>query len=316
MPTSHYPSWIGSFTRAGIIAVQVCLLLALLCSSVMAQGARSDHDCPDNAANLGFWASIYQQRADTTGNTDELAVRLLPCLGSESPTLRDTYGYGLYTYWLRNEELSLDTKQTLFGELLNNLDSDNSLLRSFSALILSEILRADAIDSFLSATDRQILLQKSSAALLAETDYRGLDQELGWIHPVAHLADVQWRFALHPKLSAEQATTILQTIAAKAVTDENSYVFNESDRLARVVAIIIRTEILPASDISDWLEQFSLRANGETWASAFSSTDGMTELHNAKGFIRSLDSQLADLAIPDLIRERLTNLNKLLAQLV
>ena len=245
-----------------------------------------------------------------------MAIELLPCLGSANPTLRDTYGYGLYTHWLRNEALDQGTRQMLFSELLGNLDSEAPLLRSFSALILSELLRADAIESFLSAEDRDDLLRRSSAALAAETDYRGLDARLGWVHPVAHLADVHWRFALHPQLTPEQARQILQAIANKAVIDQASYIFNEGDRLARVVAIVIRTEILHANEISNWLEQFASRPDGGGWGSAFNSPEGMAELHNAKAFFRALHNQLQAIEISQSIRESLNQLLKLFGQLV
>lgn len=303
---------LGGFSQY-LPPVLIVLLATLFPGTALAQESPS---CPDNSETLADWQRIYDQRAGSISNADGLTEQLLPCLGSPNPVLRDTYGYGLYTHWLRNEQLSTGTKQRLFAELLNNLDSKDSLLRSFSALILSEILRADAINSFLSTTERDSLQLKSSAALIAETDFRGFDEKIGWVHPVAHLADVHWRLALHPELTSAQASNMLEAIASKAVTDESSYIFNESDRLARVVAIIIRTEILDANDVATWLKQFSLRADGESWPTAFASVRGMAELHNAKGFVRALSNQLQGVQIPRQIEDQIRQLLDLFGQLV
>jgi hypothetical protein len=248
--------------------------------------------------------------------TQALARDLLPCLGSPNPLLRDNIGYGLYSYWLRNERLDRDSKRFLFNALQAELQSDAALERSFSALILAELLRADAIDAFLSANERNGLLGQTAAALQAETDYRGLDAELGWVHPVAHLADVLWRFALHPALGAEQARQIQAAVRAKATPLDTSYAFNEGDRLARVISQLLAREVLPEEAWQRWFAQFELRRDGQDWSSAFSSPQGMAELHNAKLFIRALADQIAGSSISSNLQARVEELVAMFTELV
>lgn len=273
-------------------------------------------NCADTEANHAFWSEVYASRDDERLVADALARELLPCLGSTDSDLRDTWGYGLYTFWLRNDRLSLQTRNFLLHTLTNNLQSGEVLERSFSALILSELMRADALTPFMSAAERETLLQQTLTALRLESDFRGLDAELGWVHPVAHMADVLWRFALHPALSAQQAELILAAIRRQAGTAMTSYVFNESDRLARVVAIVIRTEVLPDAVLVEWLQGFATRVNGEAWGSAFASVSGMAELHNTKTFIRALSDQLQNVAIPTAIENKLDELSAAMAGLV
>ena len=294
-----------------------CLLLSvvpLLSSQFLA--AQPASDCSNSQSNLSYWDGIYTNQSQAAGNADALAQSLLPCLGSENPALRDTYGYGLFTHWLRSDLLSQEVKQPLTAQLQTNLASDQVLLRSFSALILSEILRADGLTTFLTSAQRDTLLQHSSRALLAEDDYRGLDAQLGWVHPVAHLADIHWRIALHPQLTQEQATESLAAIYPKAVTLDASYVFNESDRMARVVAILIRRQALGTEQFATWLAQFAERRDGSSWSSAFASPAGMTELHNSKAFIRALAEQLATSELPEAIDSQLHELLEIFRQLV
>ena len=62
--------------------------------------------------------------------------------------------------------------------------------RSFSALILSEAMRADNDSAFMGQQQRSDLLALSISVLENKTDYRGLEEDIGGAHPVAHLSDV------------------------------------------------------------------------------------------------------------------------------
>ena len=302
------------FSASGKRLVMVAMAMTLLLPvQTMAQ---PDANCAASESNLAWWREIANNVSEPRINADALAYDLFPCLGSTNSELRDSLGYGLYTHWLRNDSLSLETKTVLAQQLSENLESNESLLRSFSALILSEILRADANDEFLSQEQRQSMLEKTGETLLAESDYRGLDSELGWVHPVAHLADVMWRFALHPALDSQQAQLILTAVSTKALTPEAAYQFNEGDRLARVATILLQRELLSEGQWLDWLNQFQLRRNGEEWGTVFASVEGMRELHNAKLFLRALDGQLSNTELSTALRDELNAALAMLTALV
>lgn len=289
--------------------------VSTLCTAP-AFSAEENNGCAEIEENLSYWEPIYENRSIDDTYADEFALDLVDCLGSENATLRDTYGYGLFSYWLRNDLLRESTKLELFTRLLSNLQDENVLLRSFSALVLSEVLRADAQQPFLTLRDRNQITEQSIDAMSAETDFRGLDAELGWIHPVAHQSDVLWRLALHPQLNEKQARHILAAVYNKAVTQQAAYVANESERLARVVVILIRTEVLEQSELLTWLAQFANRQSGEAWNTVFSSPAGMTELHNTKSFVRALADQLSTVEIAEPMQQQLQRLLDTFRQLV
>lgn len=295
-------------------------LTGLFCIGTLALPASSSaqpaSDCAATTENLAFWQEVYSSREDTRLVADALAHDLLPCLGAANSELRDTYGYGLYTYWLRSDRLSIETRSFLLHALTDNLDAPNSLLRSFSALILSELLRADAMESFIPADTRAVLFEQTRLALAAESDYRGLDAELGWVHPIAHMADVLWRFALHPAFSATEARGILELVRTEAATVETAFHSNEGDRLARVIAVLIRTEVLGEQDIVNWLAGFEQRLDGEAWGTVYASPEGMIELHNTKLMVRALSDQLEGVELPATITTTLQNLARLFVDLV
>ena len=256
----------------------------------------SDEGCSDVETALDYWRPIRETAESGAPDPDQLARNLSACLGSPNPELRDQIGYELYTYWLRQEKLTDDTRRWLLGDLQANLDDDapeTALRRSFSALILAEVMRSDAARPFMSDMERNALLESATTALIGENDFRGLTSDLGWVHPVAHQADLLWRFALHPATDPPQAQKIFEAVRAKVAPTTVSYAFNEGDRLARVIATLISADALPPGDVVSWLESFARPASMDSWGDAFRSPAGMAELHNTKQFLRALSDQLA-----------------------
>lgn len=242
---------------------------------------------------------------------DQLALDLVGCLASPNPELRDRIGYELFTYWLRQGKLDDRTRAELLVQLrarLGEPGADVVLSRSFAALVLAELLRSDATSPFMSAADRQQLLETATAALAAETDFRGLNDDLGWVHPVAHMADLLWRFALHPATTGAQGERLLGAVRTRVSPTEVAYAFNESDRLARVVSTLVRRQLVDPGVVTRWLAAFSRRQSGEPWSGAFQSVAGMRELHNTKLFLRALSDQLAGDDIDDSIATELDEL--------
>ncbi len=290
---------------------EVRLALCLLGAGVYwPWSASAAIDCLDTETALEYWRPIRELVSQDGMPADELAPELVSCLGSMDPELRDRIGYELFAYWLRQEQLDDQTRRGLLDSLSGRLQDSNTLSRSFSALILAEIMRSDAAKPFMTAAERQTLLDRAATALSGESDFRGLDPEIGWVHPVAHMADLLWRFALHPATTAEQVATILAAVRTKVAPDGATYAFNEGDRLARVVATIIRDERLDAGRLGEWIVGFQSPRSMQKWSDAFASPSGMAELHNTKQFLRALSDQLADVEVDPAISEPLAALVK------
>ena len=276
-------------------------------------------DCLEEESALNYWRPVRETIRDNTHSPNQLALQLLSCLGSPNPELRDRIGFEVFTYWLRNEQLSTETIRDLLNALTENLQQSaqaESLRRSFSALILSEILRADNLSQFMNKEERTALLAITVITLSAETDYRGLVENIGWVHPIAHMADMLWRFTLHSAFDEEQARLVLEAVLSKARTSAASYAFNEGDRLARSVAVLIARETLPSSEIINWLDHFNSPTGSDSWFDSFASVEGMRELHNSKLFIRALSDQLKPEEIDGAIRSKLEELVASLTSIV
>jgi len=295
---------------------------ALLLISIIATdpaAAAAQPDCRDTDTAIAFWRPLRERAENPGQSVDELAVGLVSCLGSPDPELRDGIGYELFTYWLRGEKLSDDTRFRLLRSLSENLRNpapENTLSRSFSGLVLAELLRSDAQKPFLGDADRQSLLAVATGAMTAESDYRGLDPVVGWVHPVAHMADLLWRFALHPATTADQARALLDAVQGKVAPRDVTYSFNEGDRLARVVATVVQRELLPPAEIAAWLSRYAAPQTMDRWSDAFRSPTGMAELHDTKQFLRALSDQLAGADIATEIADVLGDLVQGFTQLI
>jgi hypothetical protein len=303
--------------------MQCSRLASLLAAITIASANAATVDCMDTNAALEYWRPVQADAQTADVPADALALELVSCLGSPNAELRDRIGYELFTFWLRGEKLSVETRRTLLKELSaqmsvqssNHSDSE-SLARSFSALILAEIMRADRNQPFLLDAERQKLLDRAIHSIQREDDFRGLDAKLGWVHPVAHMSDLLWRFALHPKTSAIQAEAILAGIRSKAAPTAVSYSFNESDRLARVVTTLVLTGKVETQKMASWIQSFETPKSMEKWSDAFASPQGMAELHNTKLFLRALSDQLDGADVDPAITEQLESLVRGFTQLI
>ena len=281
-------------------------------------------DCSDAEKALEYWRPVREAVvAGEDQPVNQLAVELVPCLGSPDSELRDRIGYELLTYWLRSGNLTDETRRALLTSLSERIAAPPgpppdaaALSRSFSALILSELMRSDAEKEFMSEGERSELLENGLGALARETDYRGLEEDVGWVHPVAHESDLLWRFALHPKTTGEQATAILDGLTGKVAPVEVFYGFNEGDRMARVAATLIERDLVGSSEIVSWLASFEAPRSMAAWSEAFASRERMAELHNAKQFLRALDSQLGNLELGPGVEKQLETSLQVFADLV
>lgn len=298
-------------------------LTAILLAQSFVMAHAAETNCLETDAALEYWRPIREQARTSQEPADGLALELLSCLASPDPELRDRIAYELLTDWLRSEKLTDDTRHALLYRLSSTLstfpsiETDSSALaRSFSALLLSEVMRSDSKQPFMTAFERQTLLDTSISSLKKENEYRGLDSELGWVHPVAHMSDLLWRFALHTDTTTAQAELILVGVRAKVAPTANFYRFNESDRLARVVTTLITRQLVPTETVTAWISSFEKPSLMEKWPDAFSSPEGMAELHNTKLFLRALADQLEGAGVDTEITTPLVDLVHEFTQLI
>lgn len=168
-------------------------------------------------------------------------------LSSTDPELRDEIAYRVLTQWLYVQRLvPAELQQELLDEWRSNLSkgiggegSDSVFLRSFSALMLSVAVALDNQSPWLDAGEFDCLLKSALAYLRDERDTRGFNPEKGWIHSVAHTADLLKFLARSRYLEVNGQEAILAAIADKVSRLDHVLTHGEDERLARAVAAVV-----------------------------------------------------------------------------
>jgi hypothetical protein len=222
-----------------------------------------------------FWQAIAQQNyaVPPKESADVLAHELSAMLSSPDPELRDDLAYSILARWIYRNTLSTQTLISLTDEWRENLKSGlgesrtNSVLkRSFSALCLSEMAKREARVPFMGAERFHSLVAEATFYLRAETDLRGYDAALHWIHATAHTADLLAALAGNSLLTKEEASTILESIAARLSTAPEVYTQGEQDRLAAVISALVRRKDFEASIFEPFVNGIE-REDRDVWTS-------------------------------------------------
>ncbi len=230
-----------------------------------------------------------------------LTTELLTKLGSTDPVWRDELAYPILEQWIHRGYYSTDDLRELAADMLANLraglgeaGADSVFLRSFSALVLMEIVGCDNEMHVLSAADVHTYLDAALAYLAGERDLRGYVPEKGWAHAVAHTADLLGALARSRYLAAPDLERILDGIAAKLRERvAHVYLHAEDERLAYAVMWALRRELLDMSFLRRWLDRLAHHSDGRRWMPGdITAHEGACTYSNTRACLRSLYLQL------------------------
>ncbi len=199
-----------------------------------------------------FWKQIADNDYQVPEGYDllDLTGELLGYLGNTDSELRDVIAYRTLFQWINklkvyDEGVLRNIRDALMDNLFVDLYSHSSdeavLLRSFSALVLSLIVYYDASTPFLEQDEFDEMVEGVLRYFDAETDLRGYDADLGWVHALAHTADLLKFMIRNKKSEDENHEYILQSIINKLITPtEVIFVYDEDERLALTALEIVR----------------------------------------------------------------------------
>jgi Protein of unknown function (DUF2785) len=222
-----------------------------------------------------------------------LALALVPCLAHPDPQLRDGIAFEAYSTWLRAKRLDLRTRGELLQQLTAMLQPDandrDGFRQPFAALVLSEVARTDRIEAWMTATQRNELVDQAVKYLGSVKDYRGFDQRDGWRHGVAHGSDIVTQLVLNSHVDRAGVDRLLAAVAAQvAPAGEHAYVDGESERLARAVLVAAQRGLHSTAEWEQWLLAVSRPAPLPDWGSAYRTRAGLAKRHNLMGFLNAL----------------------------
>lgn len=219
---------------------------------------------------------------------DKAAIdALIACLGDPDPAVRDDFAFALWTQGLRGKHLKPDGLRHAAERLTAILaapEDTPGFHRPFAALALSEVARADRVESFLTEAELHALAATGATYLRGVTDYRGFVAGEGWRHGIAHGADLLMQLSLNPRLTRADADLLLGAIAAQvAPAGTHAYVHGEARRLARPLLFLAKR-----ADIDDaaWAAWFQALHPGDAprWKAPYASAEGLAAVHNSSAF--------------------------------
>ncbi|MEZ5285197.1 MAG: DUF2785 domain-containing protein [Vicinamibacterales bacterium] len=263
---------------------------------------------PAAAHDRAFWVALagggFEVPAGSTAV--ELLTEMNALLGSPDPVLRDDVAYGAAERWLlRDRRLSPDEVRQVVAMWSRNLDvglgeagTDTIYLRSFSALCLSVAAAADLTRPVFDPREVQALLDRALDYFARERDLRGFDAEHGWMHSVAHTADLLKFLARSPKLAAGSGVRLLDAVSGKIHQADAVFTWGENDRMALALHATVRRGEVDPPALDAWLARW-LGDYEELWARGpMVQPAQFVRVENARQVMRSLHAALSMDASP------------------
>ena len=256
----------------------------------LATNARAEDTKPADRAALQALPSSGFEVSDSAARA-RLAIELVDHLADPDPAMRDGVAFTGLSTWLRAGALDAATRQILAERLLPHVEAAEDTAgfgRSFAALALSEVARADRLAPHLPAELRERLITAAGRFLTNTRDYRGFDDQAGWRHAVAHGADLVLQLGLHPATPAEETKRLLAAVATQVAPAGTAFLHTEPDRLARAVFFLHGRGLLDAAFWDGWFAAVASPAPRGSWAAAFESTAGLARRHNLVAFLHAV----------------------------
>lgn len=225
-----------------------------------------------------------------------LVTELLEALCSPDPVRRDDQAYTVLATWIMRG--LLDGELADLGERVTGLLAHPELqARTFAALIVTSVLHRDTAADVLDAPTVLRWLDRFAGWWVAETDLRGWDDQLGWLHAAAHGADVIGAYAESPRLAAAELSRLLEITCARLLAP-TGHIFaqQEDDRFALALATVLSRPELSAGQATAWLaaiqRYFESGEPGPVPAPAINAMRTLRGLYVMadRGFLRSQDS--------------------------
>lgn len=193
---------------------------------------------------------------------------LLEHIGHPDPTIRDELVYASFCHALLQQLVSTHQLQYLFENTrhrnllfyqIGSVD-DSTLTRSFTALLYHLMVYVDSQAetdeaSFLSPDNRNWLFDSACHYLQQEKDWRGYDPDKGWVHAIAHGADMLTAIVAHPMFPNNHTRTIWQTIVHCIKQGKQMFTAGEERRLAQIISQGIIAHTIQQEQLVSYIQQ-------------------------------------------------------------
>ena len=221
----------------------------------------------------------------------ELTHKLMNYIGDHDPEVRDGLVYPVLAHLLHddvlsNEELCHITEDFLTDKYLfydiNNKEEFSVLTRSFTVLQLAVIVYKHNMKPILSEEQFKKLVKDTISYFEQETDFRGFVEDIGWLHSIAHAADLFSQLMRNKQVKEKDLKKIFRVIQNRFMIHEYQFIHDEDERMINGIEHAIKRDILPKEFVIEWIKGFKKYERGDEWPEAYHIT------LNIKRFLRSM----------------------------
>lgn len=185
----------------------------------------------------------------------DLVAELATMLTSPDPHVRDDLAYPVLAMWTGRGVLD-GRLEALGDRMAATLRHAEIQARTFATMILGWAVLRDARTGELPAACVPRWRADFGRWWPGETDLRGWDDRLGWLHAVAHGSDTVRAFGRSPRLGPADLRALLD-LTVDRLFDDAGYLFahGEEDRAAYALATVLARPELSAADATGWLDR-------------------------------------------------------------
>lgn len=247
--------------------------------------------CPPDGQTLDSLKQLKSLNFRTSDANDQkkLAMGLLDCLGDADPFLREDIAAPALTAWLRAGAFDADTLRAMREALHVHLEEDDpqGFGKPGAAAMLAEIARTDRIKPWMTAEEREAMIQEACDYMKSVSDYRGFVDKEGWRAGVANAADWMLQLALNPAIDKAQADRMLAALATQIVPDAApAYIAGEPGHFARPILYLAQHGFYTQKDWDVWFGKLIERIGDP--ALAYNDSRWLARRHDLMSFLLSL----------------------------
>lgn len=200
-----------------------------------------------------------------------LAKSMLDNIGHPNSAIRDDLIYPCLGHLFNDGHFS-EAELTKYAYILiddahlmydiNNTKFNSVLTRSFSLLQLAIILNVHRRDAIINKKTIKDIYKKFMMYFKQETVFEGYNDTVGWIHAIAHSADVIDEFVQIQWFEEPELTEMFDTICDKMKQSNHLFNFNEDERMVTALTHGIKRNMISQTELKAWISRFA--TNTET----------------------------------------------------
>jgi len=241
---------------------------------------------------LKILSDIQKNNYDIKGyEVKKVIDETLPIIGHQDPKVRDDLVYPVLAHLFHDHHLS-ETDITHYIDLLisddylyydlENKESYSALKRSFTVLQLVIICFVHRRDHIIKEDKINHLLTRFLDYYKKESILTGYDPQVGWIHTIAHSADLFSQLVQVEHLKEKDILDIFEAIQHKMKNDYHDFICNEDERSVVAIKKALDLNRMNQEHMLSWLDGFIIKEKDMIYPNK------MILENNIKRFLRSL----------------------------